>query len=225
MNEAAQRPTLVRYGVIAFCVVVAIITYADRIAISQAAPLLQKELGLSTAQMGYTYSAFFFAYALFEIPGGWLADRVGARKSLTRVVILWSIFTAATGWAWGLWSLLIIRFLFGVGEAGCFPSVTRAFADWLPARDRARAQGILWLSARWGGAFTPLLVAALMQQITWRTMFEIFGAVGILWALLFYRWYRDRPEDHKGVNKAELRLLEGRATDAGHSRVPWGRLV
>ena len=112
--------------------------------------------------MGWTYFAFFFAYALFEIPGGWMADRWGARKSLTRVVVMWSIFTAATGWAWGLWSLFFIRLFFGVGEAGCFPSVTRAFSDWLPAADRARAQGILWLSARWGGAFTPLLVAAMM---------------------------------------------------------------
>lgn len=220
-----ESPSRARYIVILFCVAVAVITYADRIAISQAAPFLQKELGLSTKQMGWTFSAFFFAYALFEIPGGWLADRLGARKSLTRVVIMWSIFTAATGWAWGLGSLLIIRFLFGVGEAGCFPSVTRAFSDWLPAAERTRAQGILWMSARWGGAVTYFLVALLMGLMDWRRMFELFGVIGVLWAILFYRWYRDRPEQHPSVNKAELKLLEGRATGATHGPVPWGAFL
>jgi MFS family permease len=220
-----ERPSGARYVVILFCVLVAIITYADRIAISQAAPFLQKDLGLTTKEMGWTFSAFFFAYALLEIPGGWLADRLGARKSLTRVVIMWSIFTAATGWAWGLWSLLLIRFLFGAGEAGCFPSVTRAFSDWLPAAERTRAQGILWMSARWGGAVTYFLVAVLMGLMDWRRMFELFGVIGVLWAILFYRWYRDRPEQHPSVNKAELALLEGRATGSTHGPVPWGAFL
>jgi ACS family glucarate transporter-like MFS transporter len=220
-----MRPTRARYVVIGLCVLVAIITYADRIAISQAQPLLAKELGLTPQQMGWTYFAFFFAYALFEIPGGWMADRWGARKSLTRVVIMWSIFTAATGWAWGFWSLLFIRLFFGMGEAGAFPSVTRAFSDWLPAGERARAQGILWLSARWGGAFTPLLVAGMMSVVSWRTVFEIFGVIGVLWAILFFRWYRDRPEHHPAVNKAELKLLEGRTTASTHGPIPWGPLL
>jgi MFS family permease len=160
-----------------------------------------------------------------EIPGGWLGDRIGARKALTRVVVLWSIFTAATGWVTGLVSLIVVRAFFGAGEAGCFPNVTRAFSSWLPAKERSRAQGILWLAARWGGAFTPLLVAGLLQHLSWRRSFEIFGVLGIVWAVFFYRWFRDRPEDHRGVNAAERALLVGREAGAAHGPVPWRKLL
>lgn len=125
---------------------------------------MQEELGLTKIQMGYAFAAFGWAYALFEIPGGWLGDRIGPRKVLMRVVSMWSIFTIATGWAWNLVSLVIFRFFFGMGEAGCFPNITKAFTTWFPVAERVKAQGVLWLSARWGGAFTPLLVGWMLAS-------------------------------------------------------------
>ncbi|PYI80458.1 MAG: MFS transporter [Verrucomicrobia bacterium] len=183
-------PTHIGRSVLFFAVTLAIITYVDRVCISQAAPYLQEELGLSAAQMGLAFSAFAWAYALFEIPGGWLGDWIGPRKVLMRVVIMWSLFTAATGYVWNLTSLVIARFLFGAGEAGCFPNLTKAFMIWLPNHQRTRAQVILWLSARWGGAFTPLLVIWVMSWLSWRNTFVLFGMIGMVWAFFFYRSFR-----------------------------------
>lgn len=225
-GDPAQRPTRVRYWVIVFAVTLAIITYIDRVCISQAAPAMRADLGLTPAQMGWAFSVFFWAYALFEIPSGWLGDRRGARKVLMRVVIWWSFFTAATGWVFNWASLLVTRGMFGAGEAGCFPNLTKAFSTWLPQRERVSAQGILWLSARWGGAFTPLLVVYILQHVSWRRTFEIFGLIGIVWAILFFIWYRDNPRDRKSVNAAELALLPSQAdVTLGQGKVPWGKFV
>ncbi len=220
-SAPAQPASRVRYGVVAFAVLLAIITYVDRVCISQAAPLMRAELGLSAIQMGWAFTAFAWANALFEIPGGMIGDRWGARRSLTRVVLWWSFFTAATGWVTGFSSLLIMRSLFGAGEAGCFPNIARAFAAWLPPLQRMRAQGILWLSARWGGAFTPLLVALMLQYVSWRRCFEIFGVLGVIWAVFFFRWFRDRPADHPRVNPGERAMLAGSAPPVAHGPVPW----
>jgi MFS family permease len=169
--------------------------------------------------MGWAFAAFAWAYALFEIPGGWLGDKIGPRKVLMRVVVWWSFFTAATGWAWNLASLLVTRFFFGAGEAGCFPNLAKMFTNWLPREERSRAVGVMWLSARWGGAFTPLLVVWVFSLMSWRHAFELFGAIGIIWAIFFYRWFRDNPRDHKSVNAAELALLhETQINSAGHAK-------
>ena len=216
-------PTRARYVTVLFAMVLAIVMYIDRVCISQAGPLISTDLGLTKIQMGWVYSIFGWAYAFFEIPGGWLADRIGPRRVLTRIVIWWSVFTAATGWAWNLTSLLVTRALFGVGEAGCFPSLTRAFTLWLPARERERAQANLWLAARWGGALTPLLVAYVLDYVTWRRAFELFGILGIIWAVVFFRWFRDDPRTHPGVNAAERALLPPASeTAVAHGRTPWG---
>src|SRR5437773_11734330 len=188
---SGPRPTHTRYWVIVFAITLAIITYIDRVCISKAAPLMQRDLGLTKEQMGYAFGAFGWAYALFEIPGGWLGDRIGPRKVLMRVVIMWSVFTVATGYVWNLASLVIVRFCFGMGEAGCFPNLTKAFMIWLPHHARTRAQAILWLSARWGGAFTPLLVIWVMSWLSWRNTFALFGSIGVIWAFVFYRSFRD----------------------------------
>src|SRR2546422_11503128 len=135
-------PTRTRYWVIVFAVTLAVITYIDRVCISQAARSITKDLGLTPVEMGYAFSAFAWAYALFEIPGGWLGDWMGARKVLMRVVIMWSAFTALTGYAWNAASLIVTRFFFGMGEAGCFPNLTKAFMIWLPSNERTRAQAI-----------------------------------------------------------------------------------
>ena len=125
----------------AFVIALAIITYIDRVCISQAAPNIRRELVLSETQMGWVFSAFTISYALFEIPGGWMGDRYGPRSVLMKVVVMWSIFTAATGAAWNFVSMVVCRFLFGVGEAGCFPNVTKIFTIWLPSNERVTAAG------------------------------------------------------------------------------------
>ena len=218
-------PTRARYWVIVFAITLAVITYIDRVCISKAAPLMQQDLGLTKQQMGYAFAAFGWAYALFEIPGGWLGDVIGPRKVLMRVVMMWSAFTAATGWAWNMRSLVIFRFLFGIGEAGCFPNLTKAFTIWLPKGERVRAQGIMWLSARWGGAFTPLLVAWVLQFVSWRWAFVLFGGLGVFWAVFFYRWFRDNPREHRSVNEGELALLGEARENLVHGAIPWGKLV
>ncbi len=226
VSSALERPTHARNWVIFLAVTLAIITYIDRVCISQAAPFITRDLGLTKDQMGWVFSAFTLTYALFEIPGGWLGDRFGARKVLMRIVIWWSFFTAATGWVWNLTSLLVTRALFGAGEAGCFPNLTKAFTTWLPKHERVRAQGIMWLSARWGGAFTPLLVAFILNFLSWRRAFEIFGVIGVIWAIFFFRWYRDNPREHPSVNEAERAIMPDPGTViASHGPVPWGRFL
>jgi sugar phosphate permease len=226
VENASERPTRVRYGVVFFGVALAVLAFVDRVAISQAAPLISADLGLSKTQMGAVFSAFLLSYGLFEVPGAWYGDLVGPRKALLRIVLGWSSFTALTGWAWNYVSMLCVRFLFGVGEAGCFPVITRSFATWLPAAERTKAQGILWTSARWGGAFTPLLVVFVLRFVSWRGSFVLFGAVGIVWALFFRAWFRDHPEDHPSVNSAERALIARSAETAAQAgQVPWGRIL
>lgn len=225
-HRTSTPPTHARVWVIVFAITLAIVTYIDRVCISQAAPLMSADLRLSKEQMGWAFAAFGWAYALFEIPGGWLGDKIGPRKVLMRVVMMWSLFTALTGRALGLGSLVLCRFFFGMGEAGCFPNLTKAFTLWLPKGERVRAQGIMWLSARWGGAFTPLLVAWVLSFTSWRNAFLIFGGLGVVWAIFFYRWFRNHPKDHPSVNAAELAQIGHAADEAvGHGNVPWGRFL
>lgn len=230
---ALPPPSRVRRTVLWFAVALAVITYVDRVCISQAATTMQADLGLTKKQMGYAFAAFGWAYALFEIPGGWLGDRIGPRRVLMRVVSMWSIFTVATGWAWNLASLVVCRFCFGVGEAGCFPNIAKAFSHWYPMADRVQAQGLLWLSARWGGAFTPLIVGWMLARggpgqfglgLHYKWVFLIFGSLGVVWAVSFYRWFRDHPKDHPSVNAAELAYI-GETAHAGDHAMPWKKLL
>jgi MFS family permease len=225
-SPSLQTPTRARHWVIVFAVTLAILAYIDRVCISKAATRIMDDLSLNETQMGAIFSAFALAYAAFEIPGGWLGDWMGPRKVLMRIVIWWSFFTAATGWMWNFASLWITRFLFGAGEAGCFPNLTKAFTTWLPQDERVRAQGIMWTFARWGGAATPPLVVLTFQFVNWRVAFMLFGLIGGVWAFFFYRWFRDNPRDHPSVNQAELALLKGSENLAsGHGDVPWGKLL
>jgi MFS family permease len=218
-------PTRARYTVVAFAMLLAIVQYLDRVCISQAAPAISRDLGLSNVQMGWVFSVFTWAYALFEVPSGWLGDRIGPRRVLMRIVVWWSFFTAATGWAWSATSLIVTRTLFGAGEAGCFPNLTRIFTTWLPKHERERAQGSLWLAARWSGAFTPLLVAYLFDLMSWRRAFELFGAVGLVWATAFYLWFRDDPRAHPAVNEAEAALMPSREESRLGGNPPWNRIL
>ncbi len=225
-QSVVERPTRVRYWVIVFAVTLAVITYIDRVSLSFAKLDIARDLGLSPDQMGWAFGMFGLAYALFEMPGGFLGDWLGPRKVLLRIVVWWSACTAATGSAFNLASLSTTQFLFGAGEAGCFPNLTKAFTTWLPAPEKTRAQGIMWLAARWGGAFTPPLIYFIMRHVGWRNAFRLFGLIGVVWAVIFYRWYRNDPLENPKLNQAERDLLQGSAKMAsGHGDVPWGRFL
>lgn len=222
------RPTHVRHRVVALAILLAMVTYLDRVCISKLAPDIMRDLSLSKVQMGYVFSAFALAYALFEIPTAWWADRQGTRRILTRIVVWWPGFTIATAAATGFASLLAIRFLFGAGEAGAWPCVARTFSRWIPRRERGTVQGIFFAGAHLIGGFTPLLVTVLLGFISWRLIFVGFGLLGLLWAAGWYAWFRDEPAEHSEVNAAERQLiLAGREPDAGHlaGGAYWRRLL
>lgn len=198
----------VRYRVLVMTVFLAFITYLDRVCISVTAPEIMKDLGLTPIQMSFVFSAFTATYALFEIPTGWWGDQVGTRRVLTRIVVWWSSFTALTGAAWNFSSLIALRALFGVGEAGAWPNVARTFSRWFPRNERGTAQGIFFMGAHLGGGLTPFLVAAIMTHLHWRAVFPIFAATGFVWALVWYRWFRDEPREHPSVNSSEREWIE-----------------
>jgi MFS transporter, ACS family, glucarate transporter len=200
--------TRVRFRVLRLAFFLAIVTYLDRICISIATPFIMQDLGLTLVQMSTVFGAFTLAYSLFEVPSGWLGDVIGPRRVLTRIVLWWSAFTMLTGAAQGLRSLVAIRFLFGAGEAGAFPNAVRSFSQWFPARERGMANGVLFLGSRLGGAITAPIALVLIQRWGWRLSFVVFGAVGIIWAIAWYRSYRDRPAEHPDVDRDELAWIE-----------------
>jgi len=225
-TAAALKPTGARHWLLAFAATLAVITYIDRVCMSQAKGPVAADLHLTSVQMGYVFAASTMAYGAFGILGGWLGDMFGPRAVLTRMVILWSFFTAATGRAWNLASLVSAQFLFGGAEAGVFPNLAKCFTNWLPARERTRAVSLMWLCSRWGGAITPLLVVWTISLVGWRWTFTVFAVLGVIWAVIFYGWFRDYPRDHARVNAAELGLLdEAPPKAAGRGRVPWSKIL
>jgi ACS family glucarate transporter-like MFS transporter len=209
-------------------VMLAAITYLDRVCISVTGSQIQRDLGLDIVQMGSVFSAFYLAYALFEIPTGWWCDKAGSRRILTRIVSWWSAFTVLTGAAFSYPSLLTIRFLFGAGEAGAWPSVARTFSRWFPLEERGRAQGLFFMGAHLAGGLTPLLVTALLNAgFNWRSLFGLFGSVGFVWALAWHRWFRDTPAEHASVSRAERIAIESGMTSASFDKVhgEWRRLL
>jgi ACS family glucarate transporter-like MFS transporter len=214
-----------RYRTLAFLFFLSVITYLDRVCISVAGPRMQAALNLDTRAWGWVVGAFTLGYALFEIPGGIMADRWGARRALTRIVILWSLFTCLTGLTTSFAALLLVRFLFGVGEAGAFPGATSAIGRWFPTGERSRAQGVVWMASRIGGALTAILVVPLQRAWGWRTCFFVFGALGVFWCVAWFLWYRDRPRDKRGITAAELALIEGSGPPRAHRPVVWRNVI
>jgi MFS family permease len=205
-----------------------VVTYLDRVCISASAPHITSDLGLDPVEMGYVFSAFAVAYALFEIPGGWLGDRIGPRKVITRIVIWWSVFTVFTGLVNKLWTLMVVRFLFGAGEAGAYPNAAKIFSRWMPRSERGFSTGMMWMFGRGGGAFAPALVVYLLNHMGWRTTFGVFGAIGIVWAIFFWWWFRDHPEEKPSVNAEEREIIHRgheQRDEIDHAKVPWGRLL
>jgi MFS family permease len=206
----------------------AFIMYMDRVCMGTATPTIMREFGLNRTTMGWSVSAFNWAYALFQVPGGWMADRYGARIVLTVAMIWWSAFTAATGLAFNALSLATARFFFGVGEAAAFPAASRSLVRWLPISQRGFGQGFQHAGSRFGAAVTPPIVVALIAGLSWHWVFYIFGIVGIVWAAIWYAYYRNYPQDHPGVNKAEMEILAGSGyTSKPKDKivVPWGRIL
>ncbi len=228
-TAAAVQPTNTRFRVLAMLVALAALTYLDRLAISAAAPSIVAEFDLTPSQMGYVFSAFTLAYAAFEIPSGWLGDRYGTRRTLTRIVLWWSAFTVLTATAMGFASLLLVRFLFGMGEAGAIPNSAGTVARWFPVSQQGRAMGAICIGHAIGAAATPPLVFRLIEVQGWRWPFVEFGVLGVFWCAAWYWWFRDRPEEHATVNQAEVALIRVGQADAKSSssahRMPWKALV
>ncbi|MGA3226284.1 MAG: MFS transporter [Acidobacteriaceae bacterium] len=223
------RPTRVRYIVLGLTIAAYMITYIDRTVISSAVPSIQKEFGFSIVTMGWILSSFQWAYALFQIPGGWLGDRIGPRRALTLIVSWWSVFTCATVFAWSAGSMALIRFLFGMGEAGAFPIATRSLSRWMLPTERGFAQGATHAGSRLGGAITPALVVLIIARWGWRAAFLCCGALGLIWATVWYWYYRNTPDEHHSVNTGERELIRSslelsRGTQHAQN-VPWKRIV
>jgi MFS family permease len=225
VKAEGSAPTRARKVVVVLTLALVAVAYLDRVCISTAAPAIRADLGLDQAQMGLVFSAFTFAYALFEMPSGWLADKFGARKALMRIVLFWSALTAATGLAVGFASLVALRLFFGMGEAGAFPATARAYARWLPAGERGRAFGLAIMTGALAGAATQPLVVRLLPLVGWRSSFAIFGAVGVLWSALWWAYFRDDPRAHGGVNRAELAIIGAAGDPPPHGAVPFGLLL
>ena len=228
IERGATRPTSVRHVVLGLTVAAYMITYMDRVNIASAVPVIQIELGFSMVTVGWILASFRWGYALFQIPGGWLGDRIGPRRALALIVTWWSIFTSATALAWSATSMAAFRFLFGVGEAGAFPIATRSLSRWILPGERGFAQGITHAGSRLGAALTPTLIVLLMAAYGWRAAFFVFGLMGLFWAAVWYWYYRDTPQEHASVNEAERNLIlasVGGAPTPKTRSVPWRQIL
>src|SRR3954471_16214148 len=221
-----MKPTHTRYGVVAFALALAMVMYIQRVAISQAIVPIAAELKLDQAQKGLVLGAFGLSYALFEIPMGLLGDKLGVRRVLSLLVLFWSLFTALTGAAWNMASLWAARFVFGAGEAGCFPNLTRMLSAWLPVGERVKAQAVMWAFGRWGGALAPPVAVFVIFHLGWRLGFVALALLGVAWVALFVPWFRNDPAEHKAVNAAELQMLENSRKLVLHDHgMPWYKLL
>ena len=229
----ASRPTRTRWWILSVIAVMYLICYMDRSSISVAAPSMAAQFKLSRTQMAIVFSTFAWAYAIGQIPGGWLGDRFGPRKVLSAIMTWWALTATMTGAAFGFASVVSARFLLGLGEAGAFPVATRGMQLWFPRSERGLISGITHSCARLAGAITPFIAVTILLAFGWRAIFYIFGSLGVLWSLAFYLYYRNRPESHASVNDAELAQIRGRNEDgsiqplevARRPAVPWSRIL
>jgi sugar phosphate permease len=228
VQPASEVPTRVRYRILMLTFFLGFIMYLDRVCMGTAAPAIMKQFHLDKVTMGWSVSAFNWAYAFFQIPGGWMADRFGPRIVLAGALTWWSLFTAGTGLSFNALSLAATRFLFGAGEAAAFPASSRAIVRWLPLNQRAFAQGFQHSGSRLGAALAPAIVVFLMAIWGWQSIFFIFGAAGVVCAVIWYFAYRDFPHEHPGVNAAELQILDQTAAPSKRvaaRSVPWKQIL
>ena len=214
-----------RYWVVGLLGLVSVITFLDRMAIAVVGPLVQQDLQLSAQAWSWVLNAYVIAYGLFEIPSGALGDRNGQRRELTRIATWWSAFTALTAWCGNLWQLFAVRFLFGMGAAGAYPNITGVLWSWLPARERARGQGVVWGASRLGGALAPAILVPIALAWGWRAVFGVLAVLGVVWAAAWWLWYHDQPAEQPGMTQAELAEIGTEHSGRLHSAVPWRRLL
>ena len=196
-----------RYQVLVVLSVLSMITFLDRIALSSASGSIMSDLHLSTVQWGWILGMFTLSYGLFEVPTGWLGDKIGGKKVLIRVVIWWSFFTVLTGFSTGFIMLFLVRTLFGMGEAGAYPNTSIILSKYFPVIERGRAQAIIWGASRIGAALTPFVVLPLQQRYSWHIPFYILGAAGIIWALFWLFWHKEEPTEVKDIDPKELEYI------------------
>ena len=209
-----------QHRVLALLSALAIITYLDRVCIAVAGPRMQDALHISPQAWGWVMSVFFISYSVFEVPSGILGDRIGPRRVLTRIVLWWSAFTSLTGAVVSYPLLLVVRFCFGVGEAGAYPNMAVVVGRWVPATHRTRSLGIIWMMSQLGGALAPLLVVPIMMHYGWQAAFYLFGGLGVIWAAIWYWWFRDSPAEQPGMPPAEVAEI-GLPCLAKHTGLPW----
>jgi len=205
------------------------LTYIDRINVNTAGLVFAspKELNLSPKQVGWVFSAFGWAYLALQVHGGWLSDRFGARRTLTVCGIIWSGATIMMGLAGGLASMIVARVILGLGEGATFPTATRALSDWAPASLRGYVQGITHAFSRLGNTLTPPLVAWLIWKTSWRGSFIALGCCSLIWALVWWSYFRDDPAQHRGITQQELQQLPSYAARMARKKepVPWWPLI
>jgi sugar phosphate permease len=230
--SAAAQPTKTRWVVLFLISLMYLICYMDRSNISVAQSEIAKQFGLSKSAMGLVLAAFTWAYAVGQVPAGWFGDRFGPKRVLTVIMTLWSATAMMTGAALGFGSLFGARFLLGLSEAGAFPVASRGMQLWFPRVERGRIQGTTHFFSRFAVAITPFIAGSILLAFGWRAIFYIFGSLGIVWAIAFNLFYRNLPEDHKGVNRAELARIRGVAPDGSikppaiaQFATPWKRIL
>jgi MFS transporter, ACS family, glucarate transporter len=220
------KPTRVRHTILALTVAAYFITYLDRVLLSNALPIIQKQFGFTLGTLGVVLGCYQWAYALFQLPGGWFGDRFGPRIAMACVVVWWSIFTIITGTSSSVTMLMVCLFLIGLGEAGAFPIANRALSRWMLPSERGIAQGATHAGSRLAGALTPVLVATLIGLYSWHTPFFLFGLVGIVWAAVWFWYYRDVPSEHASVNAGEREKIVGALGHAPkRGAIPWGLIL
>jgi len=215
-----------RYRLLVLLFFFTLITYLDRTSISLVGVRIKHAFNLNNEQFGWVLGSFALAYALFEIPSGILGDRIGQRAVFIRIVLWWSVFTAMTGLATGFYSLLGIRFLFGMGESGAYPTCSGVIARWFPIKEIARSSSVLLLGSTTGAALAPLIVIPIATALGWRATFFVNGIIGILWVLVCWIWFRNFPSEMHHISKSELILIENnRRFHNKRNRIQWARLI
>ncbi|MBP5506567.1 MAG: MFS transporter [Prevotella sp.] len=217
-----------RHTILAMLVLLGMVTFLDRINISVAGSSIMHDLHLSASQWGWVQSAFILSYGLMQIPMGAFGDRHGHRKVLTLIVMWWSLFTCFTGMAGGLASLIVIRFMFGIGEAGSSPCSTGVISRWFLKDEVGKAQGYVWAASRMGGALTPFVVIPVMAWMGWRSAFYLLGVLGMVWAAVWYLCYRDRQAESVGKVSVTLETVASETvanTAPAKVSIPWRKIL
>jgi len=220
--SSTGKPTRIRYTVLSLVIVVYFITYLDRVLLSNALPVIQKQFKFSIETFGVIMGCYNWAYALFQIPGGWFGDRAGPRIALASVVVWWSVFTFLTGLSVSVTMMMVCLFLIGMGEAGAFPISNRALSRWMLPSERGLAQGSTHAGSRMASTAAPILVATLIGAYGWHVPFFLFAMVGFVWAVVWIWYYRDVPSEHASVNEAERhKIVSALGRPKKGQPIPW----